>query len=84
MAASQDMWLYSLVRFPDWQLLIKARMTVTHLAIRSLSALGSSPPVTSLVIDNQPYDNVELSHRFVELAENYFEKFTAAVLSDFR
>jgi hypothetical protein len=82
LAASQDVWLHALDRSPDWQLLKKARTAVTHRAISGLSALGSGPPVTSLVIDGQPHDNVDLSRRFAELAETYFENFTAAVLSD--
>ncbi len=83
LGSSQDTWLRALVGAADWQLLIKVRTAVTHHAIKSLSILGTVPAVTSLIIDGKPYDNIDLTQRFAELAENQFDGFTAAVLQDF-
>ena len=83
LAVSQSAWLHSLVASADWKLLKDARTAVTHWAIEGSSVLGSGSAVTSLVIDGKPYDNIGLSRRFAQLAETYFDDFTAAVLRDF-
>jgi hypothetical protein len=83
LASSQNGWFHKLVVSADWQLLEQARTAVTHRAIESLSVLGVGPPVTSLVIDGIPHDNINLSHRFAQLAETQFDDFTTSVLLDF-
>lgn len=83
LAPSQDAWLRAVVGSANWQLLEKARTVVTHRDIESLSTLGVGPAVTNLVIDGIPYDNIDLSRRFAQLAEIQFNAFTSSVLRDF-
>jgi len=83
LAPSQDAWLHALVGSANWQILEKTRTAVTHRAIESLSVLGVGPAVTNLVIDGIPYDNIDLSHRFAQLAETQFDDFTSSILHDF-
>jgi hypothetical protein len=81
--ASQAVWLRDLADSAEWQLLEKVRNAVTHRAIQSISEVGTNPPVTSLVIDDVKYDNVELSQRCASFAEMQFLAFVVAVLTDF-
>ena len=64
-------------------MLKKARTAITHRDIESLSILSTSAPVTSLVLDGIPYDNVDLSRRFAQFAEVQFDSYADAVLSGF-
>jgi hypothetical protein len=83
LASAQAEWLRALVGSEDWQMLKKARTAVTHRDIESLSILSTSAPVTSLVLDGIPYDNVDLSRRFAQFAEVQFDSYADAVLSGF-
>ena len=83
LGSAQAAWLRGLIESADWQLLMKVREAVTHRAIESLSALGTGPPETSLIIGGKPYTNISLTQRFVQLAETQFDGFTSAIMHDF-
>jgi hypothetical protein len=83
LGSAQAAWLHALIDSTDWQLLMKVRIAVDHHAINSLSLLGSSPAVTSLIIGGKVYDNIDLSGRFAQLAEAQFGSFVSAAMRDF-